>query len=166
MHSKYNSDPSTNSYNLHNLILKDSYVNSKLGDTLYFNVEYSQRKIIPEKIFKNWADNTNILQYLGVHYIDLVYFITGARPIRVLAMGQKNWLIKRGVNTYDSIQCFIEWEMIDGKRFNQPIIVNWIDPETSTAMSDQKFKLIGINFTFTLFACFLIALTILTKEVI
>jgi hypothetical protein len=33
--------------------------------------------------------------------------------------------------------------MIDGKRFNQTIIVNWIDPETSTAMSDQKFKLIG-----------------------
>jgi predicted dehydrogenase len=126
-----------------NLILKDTLADGQLGDPLYAVVEYSQRKSIPTVTFKHWAEKTNILNYLGVHYIDLMHFVSGSIPIRTMAMGQKNWLRSKNLNTYDSIQCFIEWEMIDGKRFNQTIIVNWIDPETSTAMSDQKFKLIG-----------------------
>ena len=81
-------------FDKHNLLLKNTYESQKLGKPLYFNVEYSQKKIIPEKIFRKWSEKTNILQYLGIHYIDLVYFITKARPVRVMAMGQKNWLKK------------------------------------------------------------------------
>ena len=54
------------------------------------------RKIVPEKIFKGWADKTNILQYLGVHYIDLVYFVTKATPIRVLQSNALESNLKKG----------------------------------------------------------------------
>ena len=86
-------------FDKHNILLKNTYESKKLGQPLYFNIEYSQKKIIPEKIFRKWVNKTNILQYLGIHYIDLVYFITKATPIRVLAMGQKNWLKKQKIPT-------------------------------------------------------------------
>ena len=127
-------------FDKHNLLLKNTYHSQKLGKPLYFNVEYSQKKIVPEKIFRKWADKTNILQYLGIHYIDLVYFVTKATPVRVLAMGQKNWLKKKKINTFDSIQCLIEWKTKSNIRFNQTLVVNWVDPNNSSSMSYQKIK--------------------------
>ena len=62
-------------YDKANLMLKDRLQSKKLGDPLYFWVEYSQRKSIPTEIFKEWAHKTSILQYLGIHYIDLLRFL-------------------------------------------------------------------------------------------
>jgi D-galacturonate reductase len=126
-----------------NLMIKDRIQKGDLGELLYCWVEYSQRKSIPTEIFKDWAHKTSILQYLGIHYIDLLRFCTGAMPIRVMAVGQKKWLIKRGIDTFDSIQCSIEWEVENGSRFTQTILTNWVDPESSSAMSDQKIKIVG-----------------------
>ena len=135
-------------FDKHNLLLKNTYESQKLGKPLYFNVEYSQKKIIPEKIFRKWSEKTNILQYLGIHYIDLVYFITKARPVRVMAMGQKNWLKKRKINTYDSIQCLIEWKTKSNASFNQTLVVNWIDPNSNSSVSYQKIKFCGTKGNF------------------
>ena len=91
------------------------------------------------------VEKSNILQYLGVHYIDVIRFVTLAVPVRVMAIGQKNWLKSQGLDVHDSIQCMVEWESISGHRFIQTLLVNWIDPETTSAMSDQKIKFIGTN---------------------
>ena len=128
-----------------NLIIRDRVKKGDLGELLYCWVEYSQRKSIPMEIFKEWADKTSILQYLGIHYVDLLRFCTLAMPVRVMAVGQKKWLSKRGIDAFDSIQCMIEWESKDNVRFTQTILTNWIDPESSTAMSDQKIKIVGTN---------------------
>ena len=135
-------------FDRHNLLLKNVYDSRRLGVPLSFNVEYSQKKIVPEELFKTWAYKTNILQYLGVHYVDLVYFVTRATPVRVLAIGQKNWLIKKRINTYDSIQCIIEWKTKSNIKFTQTLSVNWIDPNNSTAMSTQKIKFLGTKGNF------------------
>ena len=95
-------------YDEANLYTKKIIQDKLLGEILYYHVDYSQRISIPRDTFKSWVEHTNIFQYLGVHYIDLVYFVTKATPMRVLAMGQKNWLKKKKINTFDSIQCFIE----------------------------------------------------------
>lgn len=126
-----------------NLKLKDAISQGVIGDPLYFIVEYSQRKSIPTERFRKWVETTNIFQYLGIHYVDIIYFATGAAPRRVMANGQKNWLISKGIDTYDSIQGIIEWEMPSGKNFSSHILTNWIDPELTSAMSDQKIKVIG-----------------------
>jgi len=128
-----------------NLMIRDRVQKGDLGDLLYCWVEYSQRKSIPTEIFKDWADKTSILQYLGIHYIDLMRFYSNAMPLRVMAVGQKKWLLRRGINTFDAIQCSIEWETGNGNRFTQTILTNWIDPESSTSMSDQKLKIVGTN---------------------
>lgn len=126
-----------------NLILRDKVQSGELGLPLNCWIEYSQRKSIPLTSFKEWASQTSILQYLGVHYIDLIQFITSAKPKRVMAIGQKTEIIKHGIDTYDAIQCVIEWELSDGNCFTETILCSWIDPESSSAVSDQKIKFIG-----------------------
>ena len=128
-----------------NLLLKNNLNSGKIGDPLYFVIEYSQRKTIPLDVFKSWAAKTNIFQYLGVHYVDLIYFITEAKPLRVNASGQKNLLIKNEVDSFDSIQVNIEWELPNKKKFNSIFLTNWIDSNNSSSMSDQRIKVIGTN---------------------
>jgi predicted dehydrogenase len=126
-----------------NMKLKDAIRSGVIGEPLYFLAEFSQRKSMPTKIFKKWVATTNIFQYLGVHYADIVYYATGAKPIRAMAVGQKIWLVKQGIETYDSIEAVIEWELSSGIKFTSTIITNWIDPESTSAMSDQKIKVVG-----------------------
>ena len=126
-----------------NLLLRDSFKSGQLGELLYTWTEYSQRKSIPTQIFKSWVEKTNIFQYLGVHYVDIIHFVTSAIPLRVMALGQKNCLIKQGINSYDSIQCIVEWQLSNGKTFSQTLLVNWVDPENTNAMSDQKINVVG-----------------------
>lgn len=126
-----------------NLKLKDAITQGTIGEPLYFIVEYSQRKSMPTEKFRKWVEATNIFQYLGIHYVDIIYFATGATPKRAMAIGQKGWLCSQGIDTFDSIQGIIEWEMPSGKRFSSYILTNWIDPEKTSSMSDQKIKVIG-----------------------
>ena len=135
-------------YDKQNILAKDKINRGEIGEILNINVSYSQKKINPEIIFKKWADKTNILQYLGVHYIDLAYFLTNAKPIKVMAIGQKNYLKnKLNKNIYDSIQCIILWSLGRSKKFTQSISVNWIDPNCSSAMSSQKYSITGTKGT-------------------
>lgn len=126
-----------------NMKLRDTIAQGEIGDPLYFIVEYSQRKSVPSKIFRKWLNHTNVFQYLGIHYLDIIYFVTGAKPLRVMALGQKNYLASKGIDNYDAIECVVEWRARRGYKFTSTIITNWIDPEKTSAMSDQKIKVIG-----------------------
>ena len=81
-----------------NLMIRDAISQQLIGDLLYVCVEYSQRKSIPIEIFKDWAEHTSILQYLGIHYIDIMRFITNAEPKRVMAIGQKKWISSKRID--------------------------------------------------------------------
>lgn len=126
-----------------NLKLRDAISEGLIGDPLYFVAEFSQRKSMPTRIFKKWIEKTNVFQYLGIHYVDIIYFATKAIPERTMAIGQKGWLCANGIDVYDSIEGIIEWRMPSGKKFVSHILTNWIDPESTSAMSDQKIKVIG-----------------------
>jgi len=126
-----------------NRLLRDAIRGGQIGDPLYAVVEYSQRKIIPSEVFKSWAEHSNIFQYLGVHYVDLIQWMTDYSPVRVTAWGQKRFLAGLGIDTWDSMQVVIEWDTGDGGRFVSTHITNWIDPNNTSAMSDQKINVVG-----------------------
>lgn len=128
-----------------NIRLRDTLASGRIGDPLYFVVEYSQRKIVPSEHFRAWAQTVNVFQYLGVHYVDTIWHATGALPLRASALGQKNWLSSRGIDTFDAVQAMVEWQAPSGHRFSSVILTNWIDPMRSTAMSDQRIKVIGTH---------------------
>jgi predicted dehydrogenase len=126
-----------------NIKLKDAISNGRIGDPLYFLVEYSQRKSVPSQRFKKWVKSTNVFQYLGVHYVDIISFATRAQPLRAMAIGRKGWLLSKGIDIHDSIEAVIEWLPPSGKKFTSHILTNWVDPESTSAMSDQRIKVIG-----------------------
>ena len=126
-----------------NLLLYDYIRSGRLGQLLYAVIEYSQKKKIPRDIFRSWSAQTSIFQYLGVHYVDLIQFVTEYRPVKVSAWGQKDYLVNLGVNTWDAMQVVIEWEREDGKPFISTHITNWIDPDETSSMSDQRINVVG-----------------------
>jgi D-galacturonate reductase len=127
-----------------NLAVKRLLMERALGRLSYMTVSYSQRIDVP-LAFRAWADRTNIFQYLGVHYVDLIHFMTGMLPLRVLARGTRGILEGLGINTYDSVHAMIEWA-VPGSRelglFSQ-FAVGWIDSKRSTAVSDQRYYIAG-----------------------
>ena len=130
-------------YDEANLYTKKIIHDGLLGDLLYFQVEYSQRISIPMKTFTSWVENTDIFQYLGVHYVDLFYFLTGYIPYKLIAYGTDGVLKEHGINTYDSIHVSVIWKRDDGGECITVFNTNWIDPICTSALSDQKYKLVG-----------------------
>ena len=124
-------------------LARDLFISGKLGIPLYSFTEYTQRKEIPMESFKNWCSETNIFSYLGVHYVDALYYITESKPIKVSSTGQKVFLKNQGFNTFDSIQCSIIWEDQNKNFFNQTILSSWVESNLSSAISKQDFNLIG-----------------------
>lgn len=114
-----------------------------LGDLLNFRIQYSQRKVIPTTIFRNWVEHTDIFQYLGVHYVDLIHFLTSAEPCRVMSLGMKKYLPGQGIDGFDTIQTLIEWRERGGATFLSDHLTGWVDPDTTSAMSDQRLEVVG-----------------------
>lgn len=121
-----------------NLVLRQTIVDGRLGELRHISVEYGQRKAIRDT-FAPWLRHTNIFQYLGVHYADLIYFLTGAQPVRVLAVGQP-----KGAEPWrcDAIQALIEWKSGEVE-FASSILTTWGEPNAASAMSDQRIRVLG-----------------------
>ena len=132
-----------------NIVAKDLFESGRLGALNSVCVNYSQRLSIPTKIFKKWAEETNIFQYLAVHYVDQICFVTGAIPRRAIAFGVKNKLVDIGINGYDEIHAIIEWEK-ESRFFLSNIRCSWIDSDLTSAMSDQSISYHGTEASLSL----------------
>lgn len=126
-----------------NLQLLRQFRDGRIGDPLFFHVEYSQQRWVPEKAFAAWIETSSIFQYLGVHYVDLIHFITGADPVRVAATAQYGLLRKSGIDVADAIETLVEWRMPDGRRFVASLLTHWVDPNNTSAVTYQSIKLVG-----------------------
>lgn len=124
-----------------NLLARRALREGRLGEPKYMVVGYSQRIDIPLVAFRAWAARTNIFQYLGVHYVDLIQFLTGLAPRRISALGTRGTLQAQGVDTFDSVLATIEWG--EPGQFVSQLAIGWIDPSATPALSDQKFFLVG-----------------------
>jgi predicted dehydrogenase len=131
-------------WDLANLTLKETIEDGRLGKPLYSIVEYSQRRMIPEQIFRSWVQQANPFQYLCVHFLDLLGLVLRAIPRRAMGVGQYGYLKGRGIDAYDAVQAAIEWDVPGSDvPFHSAFHANWIDPDTTAALSYQSIKLIG-----------------------
>ncbi|MEY8211137.1 MAG: Gfo/Idh/MocA family oxidoreductase [Gammaproteobacteria bacterium] len=130
-------------YDEANLYTKKIISKGLLGKVLYYDVNYSQKIKIPSETFKVWVEHTNIFQYLGVHYVDLFYFMTEFKPKKLMAFGTKGKLKSMAIDAYDSIHVSIVWQDSKGEESITILNTSWVDPNCTSALSDQKYKIIG-----------------------
>ena len=131
-------------WDLPNLKLLETAQTGRLGRPLFSVVEYSQRRLIPETVFRSWVEQANPFQYLAVHYVDILLFALGVIPRRAMAIGQYGYLKERSINTYDAVQALIEWEVPGSDvPFVSTFLTNWVDPNKTSALSYQSLKVFG-----------------------
>ena len=129
-------------YDAANQILKKEYLSQKIGSLYRVNIDYAQPINIPRDFFKKWVDKSNVFQYLGVHYVDQIFYITNSIPKKVSVFPIKGELF-RAIKTYDQINVVIEWEELSGNRFNSFHMTSWSEINSSLYVSKQDIELIG-----------------------
>ena len=110
-----------------------------LGEMLHGHAWIEERREMPLKWFARWCEQSSPFEYIGVHYADAYYFITGLLPRRLVAFGQKKWLPTVGKDAFDAVQATIQWQ--DGSVLF--IQTSWVLAEGQTALTSQGLQLTG-----------------------
>jgi len=110
-----------------------------LGEMLHGHAWIEEPKYMPLKFFGLWAEQSSPFEYVGVHYVDAWYFITGLTPKRVAAWGQKKYLPSQGSDAYDAVQAVVEWN--DGSVLW--VQTSWVCSDKNSAMTNQGLQISG-----------------------
>ena len=94
---------------------------------------------MPLDKFKAWAAHSSPFEYIGTHYVDAWYYVTGLMPRRVVGFGQKKFLPTQGSNAYDANQVVVEWS--DGSTLW--VQTSWVCPDNNAKMTQQGLMLAG-----------------------
>jgi predicted dehydrogenase len=83
------------------LIAKRNYGLGDFGEFKMGEANLIEPNFYRDSNFQNWfsADQTDPFVYIGCHYVDLVYFITGLKPVEVSVQGVKG-VFPNGVEGY------------------------------------------------------------------
>lgn len=119
--------------------IRKRYRDGGLGEMLHGHAWIEERREMPLHWFANWCEQSSPFEYIGVHYADAYHFITGLRPKRLVAFGQKKLLPSLGKDAYDTVSATIEWE--DGSVLF--IRTGWVCSEHQTALTSQGMCLMG-----------------------
>ncbi len=73
------------------LIAKRSYEQKQFGEFVMGEAKLIEPYFYRSSNFQNWftCDKTDPFVYVGCHYVDLVYFITGLKPVEISVSGIK-----------------------------------------------------------------------------
>ncbi len=120
-------------------VLKRNVSQGKLGRVLYGDVHMEDRIEVPSVWFKKWANQSSPAWFLGTHFYDLVYWLLDAKPVQVLASGNKQKLLGLGLDTYDQISAQVIYD--NGAIIN--FQTAWILPENFPSIVNQQIRLVG-----------------------
>lgn len=129
-----------------NILIKSEYEQGCYGAVQHVTSLMTQRRDMLE-IYSRWLglpNPPNINHYLGSHYIHMVGFITGARPLDVRAIAQygvaEKIFQKQGIA--DLIETQVRWRDQSGKGFTSYHVSGWSDPSETESMTYQELHLI------------------------
>ena len=120
--------------------LRNEIAAGDLGKLQYASVQMEDRIEVPTEWLKSWAARSSPSWFLGVHFYDLVYFLTQLQPVRVLASGYKGKLESMGLaGAWDSIQAKVEYE----GGFSNNYDLSWILPKSFPTIVNQGIHIVG-----------------------
>jgi len=118
---------------------KFRYSQGELGEMLHGHAWIEEKREMSLKAFARWCEQSSPFEYIGIHYADAYYFITGLKPRKLVAFGQKKFLPKHGKDAFDAIQATIEWE--DGSVLF--IQTSWVCSDHNSSLTNQGLQLSG-----------------------
>jgi len=118
---------------------KYRYALGELGEMLHGHAWIEEKREMALDVFARWCEQSSPFEYIGVHYADAYYYITGLKPRRLVAFGQKKLLPRHGKDAFDAVQATIEWE--DGSALW--IQTSWVCSEHNSALTNQGLQLSG-----------------------
>lgn len=83
------------------------------------------------------AARSSPVWFLGVHFFDVMRFITGLDPVEVRATAYKDEVARQGVDTYDAVKA--DFLMTGGASFS--FVVSWNLPKGAPALTIQGMTL-------------------------
>ncbi|MGB9598054.1 MAG: Gfo/Idh/MocA family protein, partial [Candidatus Poribacteria bacterium] len=119
--------------------VKFKYSQGDLGEMLHGHAWIEEKREMSLEVFARWCEKSSPFEYIGVHYADAYYYITGLKPKKLTAFGQKKFLPKHGKDAFDAVQATIEWE--DGSVLF--IQTSWVCSEYNSALTNQGLQLSG-----------------------
>lgn len=120
--------------------LREEIATGRFGRLHYAYVHMEDRIGVPLQWRDGWAAQSSPSWFLGVHFYDLVDWLTGLSPQRVLASGHKGRLEEAGIaGAWDSIQVRVNYA--GGFVVNYDL--SWILPASFPSVVGQGIRLVG-----------------------
>lgn len=121
-----------------NQLAKESLADEEISRVF---VDYSQDRSVVLEDFSKWAERSNVFQYLGVHYVDLIHWLTGAVPLSVKAFRSGRSLRSAGVYVDDNVDVIVTWRY-NGHQFNSVHLTSWAENHGEYCPSRQKIEIL------------------------
>jgi predicted dehydrogenase len=125
-----------------NGILKKYVSDNSYGDLLHYSVQYTQPSDLPLSTF-SWTKDTNVLSYIGCHYIDQLEFLyeNNIQKFKVSTVGTKGTIFNKiGHSCFDSIIMTLVITLKNLKEVICTFHVGWNDPDGTPSKSHQRVE--------------------------
>jgi predicted dehydrogenase len=130
MHKRYDPD--------HQRILHE--LKARIGRPLY-GVAYLEEPLeLPTRRFR-WAEHSDPFTYVGPHWVDLICFYWDIKPVSLTAVGQKQRLLREGINAYDAVQVRVDFS----NGLSMHFLNHWITPADFEGPVNQGHEIVGTD---------------------
>ncbi|OCN05823.1 dehydrogenase [Erysipelotrichaceae bacterium MTC7] len=95
---------------------------------------------VPTEWF-NWAHKSSPVHFLGTHCYDQIRWFMGCEVVEVYAVGNKDLLSSKGIDTYDSVQAILTFE--NGCHWT--VENSWVFPKGFAKNNDGRTQIVCEN---------------------
>ncbi len=113
-------------------------IQKRIGAPLYGVATLEEPLEVSTSTFK-WAEQSDPFSYVGTHWVDLICHYYRCKPASLTAVGQKQRLVRDGIDAYDAVQVRVDFD--NGMSFN--FHNNWITPPDFEGPVNQGHEIVG-----------------------
>jgi predicted dehydrogenase len=113
-------------------------IKQPIGEPLYGTAYLEEPLHVSTRTFK-WAERSDPFSYVGTHWVDLIYHYYRSKPVSLTAVGQKQRLVREGINAYDAVQVRVDFANGMSINFHN----NWITPPDFEGSVNQGHEIVG-----------------------
>ena len=126
-------------YDMYHVELERAVREGELGDIQYGYGFMEDRIEVSRDWFKNWPAGSSPFWFIGVHFVDLIYWVIKSKGAKVFATGRRTKLKSLGLDFWDNITAQIVFK--NGATFT--VDAGWTLPDGFEAIVNQGIRFIG-----------------------